>query len=137
MSNQCWGAEKAYQRDFFNGRYIGADVSSPSFDKAAKLYGAAGFKVDHLDQIGDAVCAALASGKPAVIDIWILPRSTVSGGTVSNTEVGDVTAISQGFDLGRERHRLGLDEFLMVLFHHIEIIAIVHHQPTGLRRGFW
>lgn len=31
MDNGCWGAEKAYQRDFFNGRYIGVDVSSPDF----------------------------------------------------------------------------------------------------------
>jgi len=35
MNNKCWGAEKAYQRDFFNERYIGADVSSPPFDKLA------------------------------------------------------------------------------------------------------
>ena len=94
MNNQCWGAEKAYQRDFFNGRYIGADVSSPSFDKAAELYGA-GFKVDHLDQIGDAVGGALASaGRRSSTYLWILPRSTVSGGIVSSTGVGDVTAIS-------------------------------------------
>ena len=40
MNNGCWGAEKAYQRDFFNGRYMGADVSNPPFDKLAELYGA-------------------------------------------------------------------------------------------------
>ena len=78
MNNQCWGAEKAYQRDFFNGRYIGADVSSPSFDKAAELYGAAGFKGDHLDQIGDAVGAALAANRPAVIDVSVDPAALYS-----------------------------------------------------------
>jgi acetolactate synthase-1/2/3 large subunit/sulfoacetaldehyde acetyltransferase len=78
MNNQCWGAEKAYQRDFFNGRYIGADVSSPSFSKVAKLYGAAGFKADSLDQISDAVNAALACDKPAVVDIAVDPEALYS-----------------------------------------------------------
>jgi len=78
MNNGSWGAEKAYQRDFFQGRYIGADVSSPAFDQAAELYGAAGFKVDHLDQIGDAVSAALASDRPAVIDVSVDPAALYS-----------------------------------------------------------
>jgi len=78
MNNQCWGAEKAYQRDFFNGRYIGADVSSPSFCKVAELYGAAGFQAEKLDQIGGAVEAALACGKPAVVDIAVDPEALYS-----------------------------------------------------------
>ena len=78
MNNGSWGAEKAYQRDFFQGRYIGADVSSPAFDKAAELYGAAGFKVDHLDQIGDAVAAALNAGRPAVVDVSVDPAALYS-----------------------------------------------------------
>lgn len=78
MNNGSWGAEKAYQRDFFQGRYIGADVSSPAFDQAAELYGAAGFKVDHLDQIGDAVTAALNAGRPAVIDVSVDPAALYS-----------------------------------------------------------
>ena len=36
MNNGCWGAEKAYQRDFFDGRYIGADVPNPPYDKAGR-----------------------------------------------------------------------------------------------------
>ena len=78
MNNQSWGAEKAYQRDFFNGRYIGADVSSPAFDKAAELYGARGFAVDRLDDLGDAVQAALNCGKPAVIDVAVDPAALYS-----------------------------------------------------------
>ena len=78
MNNQSWGAEKAYQRDFFNGRYIGADVSSPAFDQAAELYGAKGFAVDRLDQVGDAVKAAIDCGKPAVIDVQVDPAALYS-----------------------------------------------------------
>lgn len=78
MNNQCWGAEKAYQRDFFNGRYIGADVSSPAFDKAAELYGAAGFRADRLADVAPAIEAALAAGKPAVVDVAVDPAALYS-----------------------------------------------------------
>jgi acetolactate synthase-1/2/3 large subunit/sulfoacetaldehyde acetyltransferase len=78
MNNKSWGAEKAYQRDFFGGRYIGADVSSPAFDQVAELYGAKGFAVDQLGDVGDAVEAALDCGKPAVIDVAVDPAALYS-----------------------------------------------------------
>ena len=78
MNNQCWGAEKAYQRDFFGERYIGANISSPPFDKIAELYGAAGFKVDRIEEVNDAVEAAIACGKPAVVDIAVDPKALYS-----------------------------------------------------------
>ena len=55
MNNQSWGAEKAYQKDFFGKRYLGADIKSPSFDKVAELYGAKGFKVEKISEIDEAV----------------------------------------------------------------------------------
>ena len=78
MNNQCWGAEKAYQRDFFGERYIGANISSPPFDKLAELYGAKGFKADTLDEVTGAVEAALACNKPAVIDVSVDPAALYS-----------------------------------------------------------
>jgi len=78
MNNGCWGAEKAYQRDFFNGRYIGADISSPPFDKLAELYGAKGYRADTLSQTAEAIEAALTCGKPAVIDVMVDPAALYS-----------------------------------------------------------
>ena len=78
MNNECWGAEKAYQRDFFQGRYIGADVSSPDFAKAAELYGAKGFTADRLSDVAPAVEAALACGKPAVVNVAVDPAALYS-----------------------------------------------------------
>jgi len=78
LNNGCWGAEKAYQRDFFSERYIGADIHSPPFDKVAELYGAAGFRVDRIDALGEAVQAALNCGKPAVIDVQVDPKALYS-----------------------------------------------------------
>ena len=78
MNNASWGAEKAYQRDFFGERYIGADITSPPFDKLADLYGAKGFAVDRLDTLPDALNAALTCGKPAVIDVSVDPAALYS-----------------------------------------------------------
>ena len=72
------GAEKAYQRDFFNGRYIGADISSPPFDKLAKLYGAEGYRAETLAQTAEAIEVALVCGKPAVIDVMVDPSALYS-----------------------------------------------------------
>lgn len=78
MNNGCWGAEKAYQRDFFGGRYIGADVPNPPYDKLAELYGARGFRVERVEDIGPAVSAALNCGKPAVVDVQVDPNALYS-----------------------------------------------------------
>jgi len=78
MNNGCWGAEKAYQRDFFGGRYIGADVPNPPYDKVAELYGAKGYRVERAEAIGPAVRAALECGKPAVVDIQVDPGALYS-----------------------------------------------------------
>jgi len=78
MNNQSWGAEKAYQKDFFGKRYIGSNISSPPFDKVAELYGAKGFKVERIPEISEAVDAALKCNKPSVIDVAIDPKALYS-----------------------------------------------------------
>ena len=78
MNNRCWGAEKAYQRDFFDGRYIGADVSSPPFDQLADLYGAKGFRAETLAEVGPAVEAAIAHEGPSVVDVAVDPEALYS-----------------------------------------------------------
>jgi acetolactate synthase-1/2/3 large subunit/sulfoacetaldehyde acetyltransferase len=78
MNNGCWGAEKAYQRDFFDQRYIGADVPNPPYDKLAELYGAAGFRVDRAAKLEETIRAAVACGKPAIVDIQVDPNALYS-----------------------------------------------------------
>jgi len=73
MNNNCWGSEKAYQRHFYGGRYIGCDIGNPRYDQFARLFGAAGYYVDHPDQVGDAVKKAISENSPAVIEIPIDP----------------------------------------------------------------
>ena len=78
MNNKSWGAEKAYQKDFFGKRYLGADIFSPPFSKVAELYGAKGYKVKRLSEINDAVKSALKVNKPVVIDVDVDPKALYS-----------------------------------------------------------
>ena len=73
MNNNCWGSEKAYQKHFYGGRYIGCDIGNPRYDQFARLFGAAGYYVERPDQVGDAVKKALSENSPAVIEIPIDP----------------------------------------------------------------
>lgn len=78
MNNQCWGAEKSYQRDFYDERYIGADVFSPPYDKVAELFGAKGYRVERPEDIAPTVEKALNCGKTAVVDIQVDPNALYS-----------------------------------------------------------
>ena len=73
MNNNCWGSEKAYQKQFYGGRYIGCDIGNPRYDEYARLFGAQGYYIEHPDQVGDTIRAALGSGKPGIIEIPIDP----------------------------------------------------------------
>ena len=57
---------------------MGADITSPSFDKVAELYGAKGFKVTKISQIDEAVRAAIKTNKPSVIDVDVDPKALYS-----------------------------------------------------------
>ena len=78
MNNKSWGAEKAYQRDFYNERYIGADIKSPPFHKLAEIYGAKGYHVSQLQDLKQAVSDALICDKPAIINIDVDPKALYS-----------------------------------------------------------
>ena len=78
MNNKSWGAEKAYQRDFYDQRYIGADINSPSFHKLAEIYGAKGYHVFELKDLKGAVIDAMNCNKPAVINVDVDPKALYS-----------------------------------------------------------
>ena len=78
MNNKSWGAEKAYQRDFYNQRYIGADINSPPFHELAEIYGAKGYHVTELKNLKEALSKALVCNKPAVINIEVDSKALYS-----------------------------------------------------------
>jgi len=70
FNNFEWGAEKKNQVDYYDERYLGVDLlSNPSFAQLARDMGAEGYRVEEPANVRDAVNTAVASGKPAVIEV--------------------------------------------------------------------
>ncbi|MFO0208895.1 MAG: thiamine pyrophosphate-dependent enzyme, partial [Betaproteobacteria bacterium] len=55
-----------------------ADVPNPPYDRLAELWGAAGFRVDRASALEGAIAAAIACGKPAVVDVMVDPNALYS-----------------------------------------------------------
>jgi acetolactate synthase-1/2/3 large subunit/sulfoacetaldehyde acetyltransferase len=73
MTNNCWGSEKAYQKYFFNERYVGSDFTNPRFDEYARLFGAQGLRVETAAELRPALEKALAATVPTVLEIPVDP----------------------------------------------------------------
>jgi len=75
LDNGAWGAEKAYQKEFFGGRLLGAEIESPAYEEVARLCGALGFSVEKPGDLGPILKEALAAKRPAVIQVKIDPTA--------------------------------------------------------------
>jgi len=69
FDNQQWGAEKRNQIDFFDGRAVATNLVNPDFAAVARAMGAEGMLVEEVDQVGDALRAAVASNKPTILTL--------------------------------------------------------------------
>ncbi|HYA36878.1 MAG TPA: sulfoacetaldehyde acetyltransferase [Candidatus Methylomirabilis sp.] len=71
FNNLQWGAEKKNQIDYYGNRFVGTNLVNPSFAQIAKAMGAEGIEVTHVDQIADALAAAVKSNRPTVLDVHL------------------------------------------------------------------
>ncbi|WP_127116218.1 thiamine pyrophosphate-binding protein [Shimia sediminis] len=78
LDNQAWGAEKAYQQEFYGGRLLGAEIQSPRFDRFAELCGGKGIWVDGPGGMGSALQQAIASNETTVIQARIDPGALMT-----------------------------------------------------------
>ncbi|GAA1497867.1 thiamine pyrophosphate-binding protein [Paeniglutamicibacter kerguelensis] len=74
MNNSAWGAEKAYQHDFYEKRYIGTDLPSHDFASIAESFGIRGLRADSAQSLELAIKEAFADQRPTVIDVRIDPE---------------------------------------------------------------
>ena len=78
LNNKSWGAEKAYQRDYYDQRYIGSEITSPPFHKIVELYGGIGFHVKKINELKNIIRKALKCNKPVVINVEVDPNAIYS-----------------------------------------------------------
>jgi acetolactate synthase-1/2/3 large subunit len=69
VNNFAYGNTRDRQRFAFDQRYLGVFLGNPDFARYAELLGAYGERVDKPEQLGPALDRALASGRPAVLDV--------------------------------------------------------------------
>ncbi|MBI9074919.1 MAG: sulfoacetaldehyde acetyltransferase [Desulfatibacillum sp.] len=68
-NNYEWGAEKKNQIDYYDNRFIGANLrENPNYAQLAEDMGAKGYRVENYDEVGDVIKDAVASGRPCVIE---------------------------------------------------------------------
>ncbi len=76
VNNGYLGMVRQWQDMFFEERFSQIQLTHalPDYAALARAYGALGFTVDSDDQLEDALAAALASGRTAVVDCRVDPR---------------------------------------------------------------
>jgi len=71
-NNLEWGAEKKNQIDYYESRFVGANLrENPDYAQLAKDMGAKGYTVKDYRDVQDVVKDAVASGRPCVINALI------------------------------------------------------------------
>ena len=75
FNDQGLGNERAFQNEHYGGRHFAVDFQNPDFGALARVFGAHGEQVRHPRELEGALKRALASGKPAVVDILIDQKS--------------------------------------------------------------
>jgi thiamine pyrophosphate-dependent acetolactate synthase large subunit-like protein len=71
FNDQGLGNERAFQNEHYGGRFFAVDYNNPDFGALAKVFGAHGEHVTKPAELEGAIQRALASGKPAVVDVMI------------------------------------------------------------------
>lgn len=68
-NNGAWCAEKKNQVDFYNNRFVGADIWSNSYAKIGEAMGADGYIVNNQADLANALETARQKRRPAVIEV--------------------------------------------------------------------
>ena len=79
--NRHWGAEKKNQVDFYDRRFVAAELTDQDFVSIAKSMGAEGVRVDKLEDVGPALKKA--------IDMQMNERKTTIIEIMCTRELGD------------------------------------------------
>ena len=75
LNNFNYGSERAYQKFYYDERYIGDAIGNPPFDEYARVFGAAGLRVTEPGELEDAFAEALRLGRdqPVLVDVLCTP----------------------------------------------------------------
>ncbi|GAB7389126.1 acetolactate synthase large subunit [Bacillaceae bacterium] len=82
LNNFCYGNTRDRQKTAHQGRYLGIHYNNIDFAQFARLLGAFGERVESAEQLDGAIERAIASGKPAIVDVIQDPWEGLPPGAV-------------------------------------------------------
>ena len=83
VNNGMYGTIRMHQEREYPGRISGTELKNPDFAAYARAFGGHGEVVEATDQFAPAFERALASGKPAILELRIDPDAITTGTTLT------------------------------------------------------
>jgi acetolactate synthase-1/2/3 large subunit len=75
VNNGMYGTIRMHQERLYPGRVVGTELLNPDFADFARSFGCHGETVERTEDVEDAFERALASGRPAVVDLRVDPEA--------------------------------------------------------------
>jgi acetolactate synthase-1/2/3 large subunit len=94
INNGIYGTIRMHQEKHYPGRVIGTDIVNPEFAVFARAFGCVGEVVAETAQFAPALARAMASGKPAVIELRIDPQAITPNTTLDKIRAAALKAQS-------------------------------------------
>ena len=83
VNNGMYGTIRMHQERDYPGRVVGTDLNNPDFAQLAQAYGAFGVTVERSDDFPAAFDAAVASMRPALIELKVDPEALTPSRSLS------------------------------------------------------
>jgi acetolactate synthase-1/2/3 large subunit len=84
FNNQMYGTIRMYQERTYPHRVSGTALTNPDFARFIEAFGGHGEVVEKTDELVPAVQRALASGKPAIVEIRMNPEQVTNRATIAD-----------------------------------------------------
>ncbi|MEJ0019897.1 MAG: thiamine pyrophosphate-dependent enzyme [Acetobacteraceae bacterium] len=91
FNNQMYGTIRMHQERNYPGRVSGTALTNPDFAKYIEAFGGHGEVVSETAEFAPAFRRAVASGKPAVIELRMNPEQITTRATITGLRAGKVT----------------------------------------------
>lgn len=83
VNNGMYGTIRMHQETHYPGRTYATDLVNPDFAALARAYGAHGESVERTEDFAAAFARAVASGRPAILDLKVDPEAITSRSTIA------------------------------------------------------
>lgn len=89
VNNGMYGTIRMHQEREYPGRVVGTDLVNPDFAALARSFGAHGELVERTAEFEQALDRALATGRPALLELRVDPEAMTPRATLSQIRDGD------------------------------------------------